>query len=384
MKILIICENYLPHYGGVEVLFKNLAEGFHRKGHAVSILTHRMKGTPKKENLNSADIHRVASLGSRYVFTFSSLFQAIKLARKHDIIQTTTFNSAFPAWVAAKITRKPVVLTVHEVWAGKWKEVTGFSGLKCALHELLERMIYLLPFDKYICVSNATKKDLLKQGIKEEKIEMIYNGVDYHFWNPNTVQQKQTEEIRKKLDIQDKFVFFSWGRPGASKGFEYVIEAAPQVAEKVPNSIFLLMLGSAERYRKKHQELMSLIKERDKQGLIKVISSVPYEELRILLKAVDCAVIPSVSEGFGYSTAEAVAMGKPVVISDAGALPEVAAGKHLIFSQKKVEDLTEKLIKMAQGTFQETEKKKFEWKETITKYLRTYDLLADNSSKRFR
>ena len=167
MKILVICENYLPHYGGVEVLFKNLAEGFHKKGHTVSILTHRMKGTPKKENLNGADIHRVATFDSRYVFTFSSLLQALKLAQKHDIIQTTTFNGAFPAWVAAKITRKPVVITVHEVWAGKWKEVTGFSGLKCALHEVLERMIYLLPFDKYICVSNATKKDLLKQGIKE-------------------------------------------------------------------------------------------------------------------------------------------------------------------------------------------------------------------------
>ena len=50
MKILFVCENYYPHFGGAEVLFKSLAEGFSKKGHQVSVLTHRLKGTEKKKS----------------------------------------------------------------------------------------------------------------------------------------------------------------------------------------------------------------------------------------------------------------------------------------------------------------------------------------------
>ena len=78
MKILLICENYYPHYGGAEILFKNLAEGLSRRGHEISVVTSYLKGTEKKEQLNNVDICRTVSFGSRYLFTFTSLLKAIK------------------------------------------------------------------------------------------------------------------------------------------------------------------------------------------------------------------------------------------------------------------------------------------------------------------
>ena len=45
MNVLFVCENYYPHYGGAEVVFKNLAEGSATAGHEVSVLTHRLKNT---------------------------------------------------------------------------------------------------------------------------------------------------------------------------------------------------------------------------------------------------------------------------------------------------------------------------------------------------
>ena len=134
MKILFICENYYPHIGGAEVVFKNLAERYVQQGHKVTILTHLLKGTKKRETINGVEIYRVPSVHSRYVFTFSSLQLAVKLARKQDIIQTTSFYGAPPAWLAAKITGKKVVITVHEVWIGKWQEVTEFSWIKSKIH----------------------------------------------------------------------------------------------------------------------------------------------------------------------------------------------------------------------------------------------------------
>jgi len=381
MKILFVCENYYPHLGGAEILFKNLAEGLSKQGHQVSVLTHQIKGTKKIEALNNVEIHRISSLDSRYLFTFTSIWKAIKMAQRHDLIQTTTFNGAFPAWLAGKISRRPVVLTVHEVWAGKWKEVTEFSWLKSRVHDLLERMIYLLSFDRYVCVSHATKRDLMERGIKEPKIEVVYNGIDYSFWNHKKVTKKEKELAREKLGLKDKKIYFSWGRPGASKGFEYVIEAFPQVSAKVQDAAFVLMLGSPERYKKKYLELLRLIEKKSAGGNknIKLISSVSYPELRALLAAVDYVVIPSITEGFGYAVAEAAALNKPIVISDAGSLPEVVSGKHLIFSAKNSSDLAEKMIKTSLGEYQETGKKRFEWNKTLSGYLNTYRELLQKS-----
>ncbi len=376
MKILFICENYLPHYGGAEVVFKNLAERYVQKGHQVSLLTHQLKGTKKRENIGGVDVHRVQSFFSRYLFTFFSLPKAIKLARKHDLIQTTSFNGAPPAWLAGKLTKKPVVITVHEIWIGKWQKITDFSKLKSKLHDLLERTIYSLPFHKYICVSNATRKDLLNNGIKENKTLTIHNGLDYQFWNPNNFKDEKANKIRENLGLKGEFVYFSWGRPGTSKGFEHLIKAVPKISKSLPNSTFLLMLGSADKYKQKYNELMNLIKElktKENNNIkIKVIPSVPYEELGNYLKMVDCCVIPSIAEGFGYTTVESIAMNKPVVVSNAGSLPEVVSGKHLIFESKNSNMLAEKVIQMAEGNFIETSLKRFEWENSVEKYLEVY------------
>src|SRR3989338_6379769 len=145
MKILFVCENYYPHYGGAEVLFKNLAEGLVQKGNRVAVITTQLPGTKKYEEINGVKIHRINCFNSRYLFSFLSLPKVLKLAPKADVIQTTTFNGAPPAWLGAKLAHKPVVLTVHEVWINKWKEITGFSWLKSTLHEFLERIIYIFP-----------------------------------------------------------------------------------------------------------------------------------------------------------------------------------------------------------------------------------------------
>ncbi|MBU0580499.1 glycosyltransferase family 4 protein [Patescibacteria group bacterium] len=375
MKILFVCENYIPHYGGAEVVFKNLAERYVQKGHQVTILTHQLKGTKKEENLNGVKVIRVPSFHSRYLFTFLSIPKAIKLAKEHDIIQTTSFNGAPPAWIAGKLTKKPVVITVHEVWVNKWKQVTDFSWLKCKIHELLEKAIYLLPYDRYICVSNATKKDLLKINIKKENAITTYNGLDYQFWDEKNFKDEDVKKIKEELNLKNNFVYFSWGRPGTSKGFEYVIKAVPKIVEKLPRSVFLFMTSSNPTYQKKYDQLMDLVKKLELAGFkenIKVIPSVPYEKLGNYIKAANCVVIPSIAEGFGYTTVESIAIGKPVIVSDAGSLPEVVSGKHLVFENKNSAMLAEKVIEMAKGKFQETPLKKFEWEDSVNKYLNIY------------
>ncbi|PIN73323.1 hypothetical protein COV20_03775 [Candidatus Woesearchaeota archaeon CG10_big_fil_rev_8_21_14_0_10_45_16] len=375
MKILFICENYIPHYGGAEVVFKNLAEGFVKRGHTVSLITHQLQDTKRREKLNGVDVYRIPSFHSRYVFSFSAILKSIMLARNADVIQTTTFNGAFPAWLASKITGKPVILTVHEVWVGKWQAVTGFSKWKSWLHDSLERLIYLLPFDHYACVSEATRKDLMKLKIPARKVSRIYNGFDYDFWNQQRFKAEKAASIRKKLNLNDDYVFFSWGRPGPSKGFEYAVKAMPLIMKEKPDAVLLLMLGSIDKYQEGFQRLRKLIKELKLSDRVKIIPSVPYEQLGDHIKMADCVIVPSVAEGFGYTTLEANAMGKPVIISDAGSLPEVVSGKHLIFRKKDSGDLALKALKMMQKRYNDTPKKRFTWEESISSYLQVYKRL---------
>ncbi|MDO8510809.1 MAG: glycosyltransferase family 4 protein [Nanoarchaeota archaeon] len=370
MKILFVCENYYPHYGGAEVLFKNLAEGFVKEGHRVAIVTTLLPGTKRSEEINGVKVHRVSCFNNRYLFSFLSIPKVLRLARRADLIQTTTFNGAPPAWLSAKIAKRPVVLTVHEVWVGKWKEVTDFTGMKAAMHDLLERTLYLLPFDRYVCVSNATKKDLLQLGINPEKAATIYNGFDYDFWKVKNFSAAAAQKMRKDLDLKKRFVCLSWGRPGSSKGFEYLIRAAPYLQKKIPNVVILLMLGSKEKYQQNYHKIKGLADQH--QDLVKIIPSVPYQQLGNIIRAADCVIIPSLSEGFGYNVLEASSLGVPVVVSNAGSLPEIVSGKHQIFRSKDSLDLAEKVHLVAGKKLNDRPPQKFEWPTTISQYLDIY------------
>ncbi len=377
MKILFICENYLPHYGGAEVVFKNLAERYTQQQHISTVLTHQLKDTKKQETINNVQIHRIPSLHSRYLFTFTSIFKAIQLAKSHDIIQTTTFNGAFPAWLAAKITGKPVTLTVHEVWINRWQDITGFGKLKSSLHDLLEQCIYLLPFDHYICVSNATKSDLLKHkpNINQKKVTTIYNGMDYEYWDPKTISEKEVTKLKEKHNLKDKYNILAYGRPGVSKGFEYFIQAFPEIKKQIPNAHLMLLLGSVDKYQKKYQELLTLINQHSLQGHSTILTSVPHQELKSYLKTANCIVVPSTAEGFGYAAVEANTLDIPTLISNAGSLPEVISGKYHIFESKNITDLAEKAILISKNKHWQKPIKQFNWDDSVDKYLGIYDNL---------
>lgn len=376
MKILFVCENYYPHYGGAEVLFKNLAEGLIKKGNKVVVITTRLSGTKKFEEINGVKVHRINCFNNRYLFSFLSIPKVLTLAKRADVLQTTTFNGAPPAWLAAKLAKKPVLLTVHEVWIGKWKQVAGFSWLKSKLHDFLERMIYIFPFDKYICVSDATKKDLLNQGIEPKKAVTVYNGFDYTFWDQKKFSKAKAEQLRKELNLEKKFVCLSWGRPGGSKGFEYLLKAVPFIKKSVPNAVILLMLGSPEKYKKKYQKLKKLAhKHREK---VKIIPSLPYQQLGTMIRAADCVIIPSLSEGFGYNALETNSLGTPLIASSAGSLPEVVSGKHLFFQSKDLQDLAEKVALVEKGKWEYLPPKKFTWGDCVDGYLQCYNSVKFN------
>lgn len=367
MKVLFVVENYLPHIGGVEVVFRNLAEGLVKRGIKATLLTHRLLHAKMNETMNGVQVKRVRSLHSRYIFSFAAIPFAIKEALGADIIHTTTFNGALPAWIAAKLTGKKCVITVHEAWIGKWQEYTTMKPLEAAMHNFLERLIYMLPFDRYIAVSNSTRKQLIALGKNPEKVTTVYNAVDYMHFNPKKHSRKA---MREELEIENDFVVLTYGRPGPSKGIEYAIQAVPLI--DVPKLKYIFILSKDSQYLLKLRGIRAMISKMGMEHKIVLLDPVPHKQLPKYIRAADCVVVPSLSEGFGYTAAEACALGVPVVATNTTSLPEVVSGKYILVEPKSPEEIATAVERVYNKKYTTSPLKKFLLETNISNYLKMY------------
>jgi len=371
MRICFILDYYYPHLGGVEYLFKNLVEGLCREGHEAVVLTRHLPGSPRKETINGVTIYRVRTV-NRYLFTLLAIPKALSLARKCDIVHTTTYNAAFPAWIAAKILGKPVVITIHEVWLNKWRLYTDMSRPAAWLHNFLEKMIYCLSFDRYIAISQSTANQLSAIQIPTPRIQAIYHGFDHEYFNPDLYD---AERIRKKYALGSSFVCFAWGRPGVSKGHEYLIRAVPRIIEKIPRARILLMLSGEDTYRNRYEYLKNMIEKLDLAEGIALVDPAPRNELGDYLKAADCIIIPSLAEGFGYAVLEACAMRKPVVASNTTSIPEVIHGRYVLVEPKNPDAIANGVERVSRGEYDTSGAKVFTWSKTIADCIEVYTAL---------
>ncbi len=348
MNILFVIENYPPHMGGAEVVFKNYAERL-AKSHSVTVLTHRIPGTPSSEVMNGVSVVRIG--WNRHVFTFLACFKG--LFQSFDVIHTTTYNGAPAAWLLGLLKRKPVVITVHETWLGQWKKYTILPVWKTWLFEALERPIWWLRYSQYLPVSESTASQL--RGVLPSKlhdrISVLHNGFDEKQWSAVT----KGDAIRKKLNVKDEFLVFTYGRPGPSKGFEYFVEACRKLV-RLPKTKVVMILPENKHTHKKRQELVKKLPEE-----VIVLGSTPYNKLPAYVKAADCVVVPSLCEGFGYAVVETNAVGTPLVATRAGSIPEVISGKYVLIKPRSSSAIVEGVKMVQKKKYTTKPLKKWPW-----------------------
>lgn len=197
------------------------------------------------------------------------------------------------------------VSTVHG-WAKQ------SAGMKGRLYEFLDA-VALKRMDRVIAVSKAVLKDLTERGLKNDRIDLIYNGIkidaDIPFFDRLS--------IRQKYGIPpDVFVIGAVGRLVQVKGHAYLIEAMPSILKERPDCR-LVIAGDGPL----NKDLEFLIKKLNLAGNVKLPGYVG--EIEPFLAMIDLFAMPSLSEGLPISLLEAVASGKPVLASAVGGIPEV-------------------------------------------------------------
>jgi len=375
---LIICfvvEYYYPHIGGGELLFQKLAEGLVKEGHRCSVITCRLPGTGRIETVNGVDIYRVRvpRWADRDWFTFFSFFKVWKIAKHADIIHTMSYNAACPAWLVARMHKKPAVITVHEVLGEKWMRL-NFNFMVGFLCRLIEDTMLRLPYDGYSCNSQNTLNCLTHWGINPEKVFLAYPGVSKQLFMQKS--GGMAAAVREMLGIsKDTFLYLYYGRPGMVKGLEYLVRAVPLVQKKIPGSILVLILAKSPP--SKYREITTLIQTLHLDNVI-VYDSIPRELLPQYIQAGDCVVVPSLNEGFGFTCVEACTMGKPVVATRVGSLPEVIFGKYVLVPPYNPEALADGVVKVYQKAYETGDLKSYQWEDTVKQHVTAYSkIIAD-------
>ncbi|MEM6318067.1 MAG: glycosyltransferase family 4 protein [Bacteroidota bacterium] len=363
MRIVYILENYFPNVGGVETLFKSLVESLAKEGHDITVVTSRTRPDLRlKEVSSNLTIVRLP-FNNRYLFTFLAFFYAFPYVRKCDLVHTTSYNAGVPAFFAAKLLGKKVIITFHEVWADLWFRLPYMGTIGKWAHYLFEQFLLRLPFTIFVGVSKSTTANLRKAKVSSRRVLTIYNGINYdEFHVP--VQTSETT----------CFTYTYFGRLGISKGLDILMKAIPVIHRRYPNCRFQLIVPAEPTNFL--QKIHAFIIENSLSESVLLRHHLPFEVLKRAISHSDCVVIPSYSEGFCFAAVEAIALGTPVISSDQTALKEVVCQKFIKMKEFSVEGLISAMDDAKKGNWQTSPLRKFNLSTTIQAYKQLYQQLV--------
>ncbi len=366
LQVLFVLEYYYPHVGGVETLFHSLVEGLQESGVQCTILTQRFQpDLPARERTVSGAFVRRIRVPNRYIFTFIAFFHALRLARKADVLHTTSYNAALPAFFAGALFRRPVIITFHEAWGKLWFRLPFQHRLSARGHYLFEQLLLKLPFRYFIGVSRATSRRLAEEGVPDERIRTIYNGLDYSGYPSPAGSQPSVPP--------PNFTYTYFGRIGLSKGLDQLLPAAKKLAMAYPESTLQLIVPDQPAAMR--QWLQETVERLELTSQVRIRSSLSKVELEEAIRASDWVVIPSYSEGFCFAAAEVVALGVPIVHSGQGALPEVVSGYYVEAGGPDHQSLFEGLEKAAVGSWTHRPFRPFPLSDSVAAYQALYQTL---------
>ncbi|MFC1749387.1 glycosyltransferase family 4 protein [Pseudomonadota bacterium] len=291
---------------------------------------------------------------------------------KLDLMHFTHFNA--PIFYNRKS-----IITIHDL------TLSFFPGKK--KKSLIHRIGYNLTLNagvkkakKVIAVSNNTKKDLHEiTHIPEEKIEVIYEGVNEDFKILSSEDDiKLMQEVKEKFALDKPFLLYT-GVWRSHKNLQNLIRAFKILKEKHGFDGHLVITG-----RKDPLYQPDLLKVADELQVTKDIiftDLVNEDELIALYNAAAAYVFPSLYEGFGLPPLEAMKCGTPVVTSNVSCIPEVCGDNAIFFDPHSPEDIAEKVYKVvSQPSLQEEMIKKglkhvkqFSWTSMAEKTLELYN-----------
>lgn len=220
LRILIAHALYPPDYaGGGEYVVHEVAKGLRARGAEVRVIT---TGDPAQDLIDGVPVKRLRV--STYGFNFAMRAIA-REAKDADLIQTFNYHACAPAWMAGKLTGKPVVCSIMGLFGSHWREMRG--PIMGTIWEQWERMLLRIPYDTIVFMSDFSKQCAADVRIPEERMLVCNPGISLeHYY----AADKEDEvlfvgklEVRKGIDAilaaaralpHVNFRIVGWGEDG--------------------------------------------------------------------------------------------------------------------------------------------------------------------------
>lgn len=263
---------------------------------------------------------RAESLGLDYVEllertsfdvrVWSSLRRLVR-ERGIDIVHAHDYKTDLLALMIAKVEGVIPVATAHG-WTGhSWRE-------RWVYYPSDRRLMRAFPFA--IAVSGQIKSDLVRAGMRPDRVRVILNGIDHVAFRRDPTREAAA---RRELHVdQGDLVIGSAGRLEPQKRFDLLIRACAILRQRHPR-LRLLIAGEGSVRR----DLEQLANRLMPQGACVLLGH--QSDIRPLHHALDLFVQSSDYEGTPNAVLEAMALGTPVVATAAGGTAEIAEhGEH--------------------------------------------------------
>jgi glycosyltransferase involved in cell wall biosynthesis len=307
MRITFLCQYFPPEMGAPAARTFEHARHWASLGHNVTVIT----GFPnhptgvirpeyrgsfvKRERVAGIDLLRTwiyvaANKGFfRRVINFlsffcSSLVLGALLTKRPDVVVGTSpqFFCAVAAYLLSRVKRVPFVFEVRDIWPQSAIE------LGVLRNRLLIRTLEAIEMHLYrqaaliVPVAESTRAYLLDKGIAPEKIKVVPNGIDAQFLNAASIAP---DELRARLDLQDKFLVSYIGTHGLSHALDVVLRAAASLQSD--EALHFLFVGEgAEKARLK--QLAATLALRN----VTFLDEQPRAELPAFYRASDVSLVP--------------------------------------------------------------------------------------------
>lgn len=207
--------------------------------------------------------------------------------------------------------------------------------------DYMESLDFLKSLDLLLAISESAKDDAVKLlGIPEEKIKVIYAGIDQDF---KKLSQVNIPKLKIKYNIIDSFIMFAGGID-FKKNLEGLIRAYARLGKNITNRYQLLIVGKLSLDLS--DKLLEIARQEGIENRVLCIGFIPKEDLIELYNIAEMFVFPSLYEGFGLPVIEAMACGTRVVTSDSSSLKEIAEGHAVLVNPKSVKSISKGMMEI--------------------------------------
>lgn len=239
-----------------------------------------------------------------------TLYDFLKLIRDHriDVLHLHQYGASIFGRIAGALTGVPVILHAHGVdHSGAW------------YHQCIDRA--LAPFTA--SAIGVSRVALIKRRMEPDRAVLMANAVALEEFQ--RVPADASRALKRRFGIEPgHWVIGSVTRLWEQKGNKYLLHAAREILDVVPNAYFLLV-GTGPLLG----ELQALARQLGIEQ--KVIFAGFFEDVPAMLSIFDIKVISSLWEGFPVALLEAMAMGKPIVATRVDGIKEFLDGGDAVY-----------------------------------------------------